>query len=167
MTAYIVRQAINTNPSILRHWGEDVEIALSCCYQDRFEVGEFETDQEAIEAVQKMQERADDLAGDVAAEYGLTFDFSKLPRYADHLYKKRTYSNGRGTTTYQKVTGKAWGGRRSKAGTKPMPGGDVKFRAIQLNDEDHAMFLELGGVRWLRSVLRKEIQKRKNKETET
>ena len=48
-----------------------------------------------------------------------------------------------------------------------MPGGDVKFRAIQLNDEDHAMFLELGGVRWLRSVLRKEIQKRKNKETET
>lgn len=166
MTAYVVRQAINTNPSILRHWGEEVELALSQCYQDRFEVGDFETDQEAIEAVRKMQEAADDRAGDVADEYGLSFDFSKLPRYADHLYKKRTYSKDRGKTAYHKVTGKTWGGRRAMAGSKPMPGGDVKFRAIQLNDEDHAMFLELGGVRWLRSVLRKEIKKRKNKEAE-
>lgn len=166
MTAYVVRQAINTDPSILRHWGEDVEIALSQCYQDRFEVGDFETDQEALAAVQKMQEAADDMAGDVADEYGLSFDFSKLPRYADHLYKKRTYSKDRGKTTYHKVSGKTWGGRRSKAGIKPMPGGEVKFRAIQLNDEDHAMFLELGGVRWLRSVLRKEMKKRENKEAE-
>lgn len=163
MTAYVVRQAINTDPSILRHWGEDVEIALSQCYQDRFEVGDFETDQEALAAVQKMQEAADNMAGDVADEYGLSFDFSKLPRYADHLYKKRTYGS---KTAYQKVTGNPRGGYRANAGAKALPGGPLKRRSIQLNDEDHAMFMQLGGVRWLRTVLSKEIKKRQRKASE-
>ena len=165
MTTYYVRDAISSDPSALSHWGRQVENTLYLCYQDTFEVGEFKSDKEAIQAVEKKQTVADETATGAGAVFRVRFDFSKLPRYKEHLYKKKDYANG---PRYIKVSTapKNWGGSRPNAGRKAGtfdPAEIRKSHNIRMNDEEYAMFLELGGIEWLRSLLNEKISQRKPK----
>ena len=54
------------------------------------------------------------------------------------------------------------GGKREGAGrplgsTKP----EAKPRAIRMTDAEHAMYVQLGGVRWVRRLINAEIGKTK------
>lgn len=63
-------------------------IAVSRCYQDNFDVGDFETDAEAIEAVELIQSEHDNEASKRLEEAGYSGDLGgDGPCYAANLYR--------------------------------------------------------------------------------
>lgn len=50
------------------------------------------------------------------------------------------------------------GGKREGSG-RPKLESPAKKRTIRLSDDDYMLFMELGGVKWLRLVLKNEKEK--------
>ena len=151
-TTYVVRDAFSSDSYVFCRWGSLVEKTLFHCYLDSFRVGDFETDQEVIENVDKRQTAADDLARGVGAVFHVSLDFSKFPRYKDHLYKKVSCASG---VAYQKVL--------TIPNMKAQSSDKLENHNIAMNSEEYSMFLELGGSDWLRLFLSEKIEKRKSK----
>lgn len=69
-------------------WAEHKSIDLSGCYEDSFDVGDFLTDEEAIEAVEEIQSEHDEAACQMLKEEGFDDDLGgDGPCYAAHLYR--------------------------------------------------------------------------------
>lgn len=70
-------------------WAEHKSIDLSGCYEDSFDVGDFLTDEEAIEAVENIQSEHDEAACQMLREAGFDDDLGgDGPCYAAHLYRE-------------------------------------------------------------------------------
>ena len=66
----------------------NTQIDVSGCYQDNFDVGDFETDAEAIDAVEEIQTEHDMEASAALEEAGYSGDLGgDGPCYAAHLYR--------------------------------------------------------------------------------
>ncbi len=80
--SYFVWNAFNS-----AEW-HNTAISISGYYEDRFDVGEFLTDKEAIEAVEEIQSEHDNNASAALEDAGYSGDLGgDGPCYAAHLYR--------------------------------------------------------------------------------
>ncbi len=69
-------------------------IGVSYYYEDSFDVGEFVSDAEAIEAVERLQAKHDNAASKALVEAGYDGDLgTDGPCYVNHLYRKEDDGN--------------------------------------------------------------------------